>query len=513
MTEVPEVCRWAIHLASWLVPAAKRKSWRDHRKYEVWTWWAFLSERGELTRLRRREIYRYCLHSFPEALWVRFQREDTAARVRSFLRGPAFALALPVLLVLVVAAASGGFQALRSFYNPLPYANPHELALVTQERALGSPHAVQPHAFAVWQAKAKSLQGIAAFGVLSQSGSSSRPQRRVAGVTTNFFEMIGVRPRLGRLLQPGDEPGAAVLTHWFWRAKMGADPQIVGKKIVVGEEQLTIIGVLPADFGLLPRYVEVVVPMDLDGRTRRVFRLPSGRDLLLSIPNGIDTARGRHLIGAIARVRPGVSFDAAGRELAQIAKADLVRYFAPPRLTPLEESRLGPLIAYLTGLAFAVLIGLGMVQVRKPSFAAIRRSPPRSRLYYWGFFAAKTLLLQFALFLAWVETSQAFVGTLDPGFVRDIVGIVLVSAVFLVLCALAVYWSVYDQRWRCPECLERLMMPVRIGSWASPLLEPVTIEVFCEKGHGALVMGQTASSEADRWTRLDASWRELFNRK
>jgi hypothetical protein len=415
--------------------------------------------------------------------------------------------------MLAVAGASGGFQALRSFYQTLPYANPGELVLVTQERALGSPQAVQPHAFTVWQSKAKLLEGIAGFGVVSQFVGDPRSQRLVAGVTTNFFEMIGVRPRLGRLLRPGDGPGVAVLANWFWRAKMGAAPGVIGRKIRVGDEQLTIVGVLPHDFGLLPRYVDVVVPMDLDGQTRRVFRLPSGRDILLTVPGGIDTGKGRHLIGAIARIRPGVSLDATQREMARIAKAEGVRYFAPPRLTPLSQSRLGPLIAYLAGLGFAVLIGLGMVQVRKPSFAAIRRSPPRSRLVYWGFFAAKALLLQVSLLLAWIEISQAFARTFDGDFMGYVVGIVLVSAFFFVVCAVAVYWSVHDQRWRCPECLERLMMPVRIGSWASPLLEPVTIEVVCEKGHGALVMAETTSSEVDHWTKLDASWRELFTKK
>jgi hypothetical protein len=55
-------------------------------------------------------------------------------------------------------------------------------------------------------------------------------------------------------------------------------------------------------------------------------------------------------------------------------------------------------------------------------------------------------------------------------------------------------------------------MPVTMGSWSS-VLEPVTTEFMCESGHGSLCVPETESGEPDRWTSLDPSWRELFNRK
>jgi len=53
-------------------------------------------------------------------------------------------------------------------------------------------------------------------------------------------------------------------------------------------------------------------------------------------------------------------------------------------------------------------------------------------------------------------------------------------------------------------------MPVMIGSWAS-VFEPVTTELLCEEGHGSLCVPETG--QPDRWTPLDASWRELFDSK
>jgi hypothetical protein len=85
------------------------------------------------------------------------------------------------------------------------------------------------------------------------------------------------------------------------------------------------------------------------------------------------------------------------------------------------------------------------------------------------------------------------------------------ALLFLAACCFAVWWSFADQRQRCPECLERLALPVTIGSWSS-VLEPVTTEFLCESGHGSLCVPETEQSERGRWTALDASWRELFDK-
>jgi hypothetical protein len=55
---------------------------------------------------------------------------------------------------------------------------------------------------------------------------------------------------------------------------------------------------------------------------------------------------------------------------------------------------------------------------------------------------------------------------------------------------------------------------VTLGSWSSSLLDPVTTEFVCERGHGSLAMPETdaSSAERDRWTGMDDSWRDLFTR-
>ena len=69
---------------------------------------------------------------------------------------------------------------------------------------------------------------------------------------------------------------------------------------------------------------------------------------------------------------------------------------------------------------------------------------------------------------------------------------------FVIAFGWAVMWSLDDQRHRCPVCLQRLSMPVRIGSWAS-VFEPATTEWICETGHGWLCVCDVLVDEPDRW--------------
>ena len=80
-------------------------------------------------------------------------------------------------------------------------------------------------------------------------GLGSEPRLvRAAVVNGSFFEVMGLRPVLGRLLTEADDgpaaEGAAVLTHRFWRDVLGSDPAVIGKPITLGSIPATVVGVL-----------------------------------------------------------------------------------------------------------------------------------------------------------------------------------------------------------------------------------------------------------------------------
>lgn len=103
---------------------------------------------------------------------------------------------------------------------------------------------------------ANGFDGFAAVWMVSGrvTGGTSPVHVDVVRASANAFDLMDVRPAMGRLFQDGDDlPGApwvAVLTHDFWQSHFGAAPDVIGRRIVVGVPEMEIVGVLPEGFRL-----------------------------------------------------------------------------------------------------------------------------------------------------------------------------------------------------------------------------------------------------------------------
>ena len=126
-------------------------------------------------------------------------------------------------------------------------------------------------------------------------------------VSQNYFSVLGVQPLLGRTFLPGDaldKPDAypvAVISERLWRTGFGADPDIIGKTVLVNRRHtVTIIGVLPGAF-------RSTTP---------------GLAFEMWVPLGEATLRdrGNRNLEAIARLRPGVTVAQANAEIAALAR-------------------------------------------------------------------------------------------------------------------------------------------------------------------------------------------------
>jgi hypothetical protein len=138
-----------------------------------------------------------------------------------------------------------------------------------------------------------------------------------------------------------------------------------------------------------------------------------------------------------------------------------------------------------------------------------RISPERGGWRYWSFLFAKSTLILAVASMLWVEGGSALRSVIPgPGLSRLLGGIVL-AVIFVIASACGALWSLADQRRRCPACQRLLQMPVAFGSWASTF-DPATTELVCDRGHGSLSLLEAETAEADRWTKLDASWLSLF---
>ena len=89
-----------------------------------------------------------------------------------------------------------------------------------------------------------------------------------AGVATNFFQILGVSPILGRDFLPGDaQLGAervAIIKDSLWRSRFAASPAVLGQRITLNDEPHTVVGVVPSDLWLLPELSKVYLPAVVD---------------------------------------------------------------------------------------------------------------------------------------------------------------------------------------------------------------------------------------------------------
>ena len=120
-------------------------------------------------------------------------------------------------------------------------------------------------------------------------------------MTSSAFDVLGVFPELGRLPTPEEGalrgPSVVLLSHDLWASPFGADPSILGRLIDLNGTRREVIGIMPASFDFPTPDVEAWIPLQLD---------PASTDF------------GSHSIGAIARLKPGVTIEAATEDARRL---------------------------------------------------------------------------------------------------------------------------------------------------------------------------------------------------
>jgi predicted permease len=198
--------------------------------------------------------------------------------------------------------------------------------------------------------RTRALSGIAGFqtrGVLL--GAEHPTSSAAATVTVNFFDVVGVRPAMGRAFLPGeDAPGApkiVVLSDELWQRQFGRNPTAIGSTLIVDGAPTMVVGVLPRDFRFGGRAAgaEMWIPLPQDDAQRQ--------------------RRGAHWLNLVGRLRPGVSVPAATRDLAAVME-DLAKLYPQTNIgrtasaVPLRDELVGSVRPILLVLYAAVAVVL-----------------------------------------------------------------------------------------------------------------------------------------------------------
>jgi putative ABC transport system permease protein len=200
--------------------------------------------------------------------------------------------------------------------RPLPYREPDRLVALWEvmEEDGGKAWRVCPEAFDAWRQEKGPFADMAAFGSAGfvLTGVGEPQQLRGARVSTNYFGLLGVAPVLGRAFRPEEAlPGSApvvILGREIWVSRFGGDPGILGRAVTLDGVPRTVVGVMPA--GLFPAWPLTTAQIEFEADKHQFW-----------IPVRFREGPGRHshVLGVLARLSPGISLDAARRDVSALA--------------------------------------------------------------------------------------------------------------------------------------------------------------------------------------------------
>jgi predicted permease len=231
--------------------------------------------------------------------------------LRTLNRNRVFAVAVAATLALGIGALSAVFSAVYGvLVRPLPYHDPDRLVTLWVDlRASGraEPEWLSFPDYADWREQSRSLASVAAFTgwAATVPGDGNTEPERIPGasVSAAYFDVLGVKPALGRTFWESDDaPNAervVVLSDGVWRRRFGADAGILGRSLTLNEEPWTVVGVMPPTFRSPLPGAEIWRPL-------RQTRLSDG------------CGRGCVSLQSIARLKPNVTLQATRADLTQI---------------------------------------------------------------------------------------------------------------------------------------------------------------------------------------------------
>jgi macrolide transport system ATP-binding/permease protein len=323
---------WLIGFIGLIVPRRLRADWRQEWEAELLWREQQLAEWDKLDGRNKLALLWHSAGAFADALWLQPKRwedemiQDLRYGVRMLAKNPGFTLAAVLCLALGIGANTAVFGVINAaLLRPLPSAaEPDRLVAVARSDESGTP--LSYPSFVALREGNDVMTGMAAFTTAALSlGHGDRSEVALGAlVSGNYFDVLGIKPRLGRAFLPEEDRtlGAhpvVVLSHRFWQSRFNSDAGLVGQTIILNGQRFTVVGVAPAGFDgtNMPAKVALWLPMMMYRQA-----MPSAP------PNLLDNARFTRF-DAIGRLKPGVTM-----AQAQAAVATIQRQFEQANPSP-----------------------------------------------------------------------------------------------------------------------------------------------------------------------------------
>jgi predicted permease len=236
--------------------------------------------------------------------------QDLRYSLRRLAKSPGFTVVAILTLALGIGANTAIFSVVNGvLISPLPFRNADRIVSLFQDLPDFPEGSISYPNFLDWQRDNRSFDSMAAYrwanGAITGAGQPENVPAR--SISAAFFPILGVNPILGRNFNSADDRRGAdptvLISEGLWQRKFGRDPDVIGKRLVVGGTGRTIVGVIPASFRL------------------KIWNFRTG-DLYVPIGEEHDERffkRDAHWgTDAIALLKPGVTLDRARDDIARV---------------------------------------------------------------------------------------------------------------------------------------------------------------------------------------------------
>lgn len=306
--------------------------------------------------------------------------KDARFALRTLIKQPAFTAAVVATLSLAIGASTAIFSVVEAtLLRPLPFRSPDRLVVLWG--VAGPQRAIRGGSFIEvqdWERLNRSFESVAINDQTSLNLRTTEGADRVPAemVSASYFPMLGATAQIGRVFTPEEDrvPDAnpvVVISDGMWTSRFGRDPGVIGRQITLNEKSFTILGVMRPGFKGLAFNTDVWFPS------------------MMAHANGAPTdltTRGTRWLGAVGRLRAGVSLAAAQADMDRVATRLASEFPQSNRergvqLFSLRSSFLGPTqtlflavfaaVGLLLIIACANVVGLQLVRAsgRRREFA------------------------------------------------------------------------------------------------------------------------------------------------
>jgi putative ABC transport system permease protein len=182
---------------------------------------------------------------------------DVHFAIRNLTRSPGYTAVVVLTLALGIGASTAIFAVVNAVvFRPLAYPEPQQLVRISSElRGFGAMDTgvAAPELFD-YQARTDLFSAVAGIVPVSANVTSGNTPERLEMmlVSWNYFAVLGVRPAYGRIFGPEDDTlgvaNLAVVSDGFWRRRLNADREATGRTIVIDEDPIVVVGVMPPGF-------------------------------------------------------------------------------------------------------------------------------------------------------------------------------------------------------------------------------------------------------------------------